>query len=488
MNMKSFGGGAVAVLSIMLLAACVDEEIVYRDRPLFEPPPNGAASFLGYSDEGRKLTVCGNCHAEVQKDWEKTPHASAWAALDETTVKDTCAGCHSVGALGNYVADSIAGYVGTKDSRYADVQCESCHGPGLPHVQNTGGVQPLAPLNVKLDMSTGCGECHRGAFAPFVEEWASSPHGAVPNQASPGGRAECQECHTGENALEAWGANANYAERDTVLNVAGKHLPITCGVCHDPHSANGAAQLRFPVDAPSEETNLCMKCHHKRGTPDPTTFRGPHSPEGPTLLGYGGWWPPNMDFPGDTIIATHGTARNPKLCAGCHVNSYDITLGGKVIGKTTGHLFNATPCVDANGAPTKDQNCALPQRSFRSCTSCHGTENTARALMVAAEADIERIAAQLAATLSRVQPNWRTCYNAGNCPAGSPFNYRDGKYTTAEGAVFNYELALYPGSVVHNPVLVKVLLLESIDQVLQDYNLGTASFSTRSYLQSLSKP
>ncbi len=38
------------------------------------------------------------------------------------------------------------------------------------------------------------------------------------------------------------------------------------------------------------------------------------------LLGQAGWWPPGIEVDGD-IVATHGTERNPRLCATCHVNS-----------------------------------------------------------------------------------------------------------------------------------------------------------------------
>jgi len=40
------------------------------------------------------------------------------------------------------------------------VQCESCHGPGLPHVQNPDASQPLASILAAQDAAAGCGECH----------------------------------------------------------------------------------------------------------------------------------------------------------------------------------------------------------------------------------------------------------------------------------------------------------------------------------------
>src|SRR5690606_26958362 len=95
---------------------------------------------------------------------------------------------------------------------------------------------------------------------------------------SPAGNPSCTSCHTGEGALQMLGVRTTYLEEATVAQ-PDEHLAITCAVCHDPHGSENSAQLRLPIDVPSEEENLCMQCHHKRGIPDPTTFRGPHSPE-----------------------------------------------------------------------------------------------------------------------------------------------------------------------------------------------------------------
>jgi hypothetical protein len=101
-----------------------------------------------------------------------------------------CENCHTVNQLGN-LTESAGGYATTGDERYHNVQCESCHGPGLAHVQNPGDDNiPLAPLAVGLDLTTGCAECHQGAHHPFVEEWSESGHGTA--LASPAGREECE--------------------------------------------------------------------------------------------------------------------------------------------------------------------------------------------------------------------------------------------------------------------------------------------------------
>lgn len=475
--MCRFAVGLLVLIAFTASTGCQDERIVFRDRELFTTPPAAAAGFLGYSDTARNLPVCGNCHVGPNSRWRGTAHADAWATLVANPGRQAfCEACHTVNALGN-PATGDAGYTAVADARYHDVQCESCHGPGLAHVQNPDAdPKPYAPLRVDTMLDVGCGECHTGTHHPFVEEWRASAHGAVPHQASPGGRAECQGCHTGEDALVAWGIRNKYLERDSVLGNATRHLPITCGVCHDPHSAEIPGQLRFPVDIPSEESNLCMKCHHKRGTPDQTTFRGPHSPEGPVLLGYGGWWPPNMQLPGgDTIFATHGSDRNPELCAGCHLVRFTVTdpASGNFQFQATGHLFLATPCLDAQGIPQAGD-CPDNERTYRTCTDagCHGSENVARSLVATAEQRIDLLAQTVHNLLQQIHPNWATCRTNNSCGAGSPFNTADGTFSTAEGAAFNRELALYPGSVVHNPFLVEALLTGSITQLRDDYNVN----------------
>ncbi|NJD09588.1 MAG: hypothetical protein FIB01_03775 [Gemmatimonadetes bacterium] len=159
------------------------------------------------------MTACGNCHMGQQAAWVETAHAGAWETLQGSgQAAEVCEGCHTVGELGNLI-EAKAGWSTTKDPRYYDVQCESCHGPGLQHVSNPSKgtiASVLAPLSAGMTMKTGCVECHNGTHHPYGEEWAKSAHGSVPSAASPGTRAECVECHTGEYALIKFGLNKVY--------------------------------------------------------------------------------------------------------------------------------------------------------------------------------------------------------------------------------------------------------------------------------------
>jgi len=436
-------------------AGCTEEKIVFRDRQLYEELPPGAANFLGYSNEDTGLTVCGNCHVAAQAEWANTRHADAWATLQASGhASSTCEGCHAVSDKGN-AASEQAGWDATQDTRYHDVQCENCHGAGQTHVDNPQATnRPLAQFSLGANADQSCAECHSGVHHPFVEEWAQSAHNHVQDHAA--GNPGCEICHVGTTVLATWGINTNYVEK----NDPDVKVGTTCVVCHDPHNRTNAAQLRFPVDTPNEDTNLCMRCHNRRANPDPSSSRGPHAPEGPTLLGNAGWFAPSFELPPGTIIATHGSDRNPKLCAGCHVNGAEVTDAetGAFVFNSTGHLFAAIPCLDANGVPTAGD-CAVTERSFQSCDNigCH-TQASARSALITAEGRIEVLVGSLEAMIDQI-------------PA-TEFSTTDTRFTTGEGAKFNADLALSPGAIVHNPFLVEALITSSMKQITADYGIA----------------
>lgn len=454
----------LTALGVAVLNGCVDEKIVFQDRELFEEPLTAAGSFLGYTDSATKLTVCGNCHVSTQADWEETAHADAWEGLQSSSSAQAfCEGCHTVGELGNTVTD-VAGYNATGEARYHDVQCESCHGPGLTHVSDPMDSNiPLAPLNVGVDLTQGCGECHAGSHHPFAEEWNLSRHGEGANRPQYRTREGCDACHGGEGALRAWGVNTEYLEQGQ-----GEEIGITCAVCHDPHDPQNPGQLRWAVESRNVDTNLCMKCHQRRAVPDPTSSRGPHSPQGPLLLGENvGWQPPNFAYDDLLIRGTHGSDANERLCATCHVNSYEITDAdsGDHVFSATGHLFKPIPCVDAQGIPTADDSCpkTTTDRTFASCTTsgCHGSEDAALSALLVAQARIAALVTELDDLLALV-------------PA-TEFDSDDPVLTVAEGANFNAGLGDIESSAVHNPFLTEALLTASIDAVMSEYGLPAQS-------------
>lgn len=462
-------------LGLLLFAtgACVDEKIVFREGPPFIAPPAAAANFLGYHNEASGLTTCGNCHVTQQGKWEQTAHADAWATLQATGASQAlCEGCHSVSEQGNAVTATEVGYTSTKDSRYHDVQCESCHGPGLDHVTAPARGQMLASIHADTGaaVTNGCAECHSGVHHPFVEEWRSSRHGR-PQPATFNGatatspevafapRTSCRGCHVGQYVLDAWGVNTNYLEKTGATRLSDSE-GVTCVVCHDPHGSPFTAQLRYAVDAKDTENNLCARCHNRNANPPWSSSRTPfepHAAQGPLVFGSAGWWPPGLQF--DTTASTHGSEANPRLCATCHVQNYNVNdkLTGAFQVTVVGHRFLAIPCVDANGAPTEDQGCQVASRSFKSCSAsgCHSSEASARLAWVNGEADVHTLADLLEVMIDQV-------------PASE---FVAPKVTAGRGATFNLNLARQAGTAAHNPFLVKALLRYSGLALNQTYGI-----------------
>jgi predicted CXXCH cytochrome family protein len=450
----------LCLLAVLVTASCRDERIVYRDRDLLVDIPAGAQGFVGYSNVQAQMTVCGNCHVSQHNQWRETAHASAFPTTGVPATQTLCAECHGVSQVGNDVT-AVGGLPATGDARFHNVQCESCHGPGLDHVRNPDGgtaAQMLARVDAAIAMNGTCTECHSGYHHPYVaDEWEASGHGNV--IASPAGNPSCSGCHEGKAALQAFGVLAPYAEQGQ-----SGHIAITCAVCHDPHRAEHAGQLRYSIGVPDEQQNLCMRCHHKRGGPDfAAQNRGPHSPEGPMLLGEAGWWPPNMQLPpgATTLTTTHGDGNaNPRMCAGCHMQQVQVAgaAPGNLNMTTSSHLFEAIPCLDGQGRPTR-ANCTIDQRTFRTCTTgCHGNENAARSAMITVRLRLDNWNNQLKSQIAQV-------------PA-SELNPNDGRYSTAEGARFNSQLADRSGSAVHNAFLMEALLIGSIQQMQRDYGVN----------------
>jgi hypothetical protein len=492
-----------------ILSGCTDT--VFRDREPFNPPPDAANKFLGYftADEGQ--TTCGNCHVLHQRDWANTAHANAYAVLaGSPDATDACFTCHTVSDKGNATAGP-AGWDVVKDAAYHDVQCESCHGPGEDHVREPDAPEsasnpPLARVGVlgpsgtsdSASVAQSCAACHNQNSGPGVrayEEWAASGHaksiqeedGTFVNDVSP----TCGSCHEGRAALAAWGVTSDYVERGQPGTE--NYLGQTCAVCHDPHGtaldpATGQAiahQLRYPISTPDVNQNLCMKCHQRRSEPDQASSRGPHSPQGPMLLGDAGYKPAGFDPDLQAVATTHGSERNPALCAGCHVNRLegtDVVTGQPAV--SAGHLFLAVPCLDAGGLPdlANPEGCAhdVPSRSWAACTAsgCHGDATTAVSAFTLSEQRLNQLTAQIWNDLNANDVLEAAPTDGGylsdfvNVPP-TEFVTNDGRVSPAEGAQFNVRMLREGGADgshgVHNPFLAEALLRGNIEELRVAY-------------------
>ena len=510
---------AYAVAALALLVSCKD--VVYRDRPPFNPPPDLTNGYLGYYDAAQHQTTCGNCHVGQQADWAQTLHASAWDTVKASAnFNQSCVACHTVNTRGNRPL-ARAGYDTLPVEGYHDVQCESCHGPGYTHVQNPSikANRPLASITVwppeapnaapataadtaKI-VNSSCGACHQAAGPSrnhnFLKEWKSSRHGSLRAGAapsySPAGNATCQPCHEAKGALAAWGITSSYKELGT-----NTLLPQNCVVCHDPHgSAKGAdgkplkGQVRFPIDQAIVEVNLCTKCHNRISAAAPDASRGPHGAQGPVLFGTAGYFPPGSSYDTTAILTSHGSTLNPRLCAGCHVNRLTgVDAGGNQI-SYVGHSFHPLPCYMA-GRPgvvdtTFSNSCAYTSqaRSWQACTNsgCHASADIAVQRLQQISNERNGYIHTLWVDVNHNQTVDAYPTDSGYLARIKAQNPNDLNFTTApyntiltpaKGALFNAQLtgedlSGHPDGShgVHNPFLYRALLQSSIADLLKNY-------------------
>jgi predicted CXXCH cytochrome family protein len=515
MNFRSVSIRTLLLLpaALFVLSACTEDKLVEVpvDRPPFNPPADSINGFLGLYDVATNQTTCGNCHINNQGEWAQTAHADAYEGLVSSGgAQSFCFACHTVSANGNVagLSGEPGGWDVVQSEAYRNVQCESCHGPGLAHVSNPTSTNiPLAYVTV-ADTAASCAACHNGTHHPYVEQWAESGHaiydGATAD--SRGRRDGCRQCHNGRDAITylTGGAPTNYVEE----NDGSFGFSITCAVCHDPHANTNAGQLRRPIDSQDQDANLCSTCHVRSATATPAftiNSRGAHASQGAVYFGEAaGWVPPGFTFNPDNPVYTAHLSRNQRLCAGCHVPNFtttDAATGEEFT--SVGHLFSPNPCKDANGLPT-DGDCAYTAtaRFWTGCvgSGCHTNETEAAGLFNSEKTTIKLLLDNLwsdidkdkvldqtdggvLAAVLRQRPTTVTPATDSThfCCTGTT---KDNSLSVAEGALFNARMlsdSLYDhndGSYgIHNPALYEGLIAGSINAVRSRYGLAPSVVS-----------
>jgi hypothetical protein len=113
---------------------------------------------------------CAQCHKDEYETWKNSRHSHAFVALEEKQrmFDSNCVGCHSLGFRDR-------GFVSVKATpQFANVHCESCHGPGAEHVKApTAGNYKTPPKN------QSCLVCHDRDNSPdfdFEKYWPVIAH------------------------------------------------------------------------------------------------------------------------------------------------------------------------------------------------------------------------------------------------------------------------------------------------------------------------
>ncbi|NOY60245.1 MAG: T9SS type A sorting domain-containing protein [Calditrichaeota bacterium] len=335
-----------------------------------------AGTYVGIEDGN-----CNLCHNGKYTEWQGTGHSSMLKRGLEGTLSSHyasyCIGCHTTGydvdAKNNgfddrefTFPDSL--FPGMYDSmktqfpdamKLANIQCESCHGPGSAHYSDVSDSKMVWSFSADV-----CAWCHdSGTHHVFPEQWDASVHASGKHIYTAGGHyTACTACHNGQGfALAVEGED---------LSAATQRIPITCATCHDPHSDENPHQLRTvaPVtlgnDAVVSQGGLgllCMNCHKSRR--NAAEYTGPnfkysshygphHGPQADMLVAT------NVPTFGKTLPSSPHLVATENACVTCHMAEGHVDAEGNVI-KVGSHSFsmvspdsvdNVKVCEECHGA------------------------------------------------------------------------------------------------------------------------------------------
>jgi hypothetical protein len=437
-----------------------------------------AATFVG-------AQTCALCHSggvvasNTYTPWSQTAHATAFSksidGLDTDHFNKNCISCHSVGfdsainavnggfddiaAQHNWVFPAVLtngnwAAMPQELKNVANVQCESCHGPGSEHAFSLGDTNRISVNFISGD----CAQCHDSlSHHPKTAEWNRSGHAVAPRQTG----ASCVRCHTAEGF-------ARYTAGLTAVSTG--YEAITCAACHDPHDASKPHQLRNvgPITLMDNTTitsggsgMICMNCHMSRrnastyveNTSGSSQF-GPHyGPQTDMLMGV------NAITYGKEIASSAHRESVENSCVACHMQSLS---SGPAYTHAGGHTFK----LSWDGGTTNTT--ADDVKVVGACVSCHGNiasfdlkrqDYDGNGLVEGVQTEVKGLLAKLALLLP---------------PVGTPkasISIAAGWTKQQLRAGYNYRFVTDDGSFgVHNTAYAVGLLKASIADLSDDSN------------------
>lgn len=432
------------------------------------------------------VTQCASCHTDQTDAWLATAHASFFTrAIDGEAGEEFGPEDLHIGTTGfnnrpeanNGGFDDLAAEHGwtfpeilesgnweemvanyAEVAELANVQCESCHGPGSLHVNRT---ETDGDSMIGLGMNFGtCAQCHaEEQFGGIAQEWELSAHADKSAQPFwyPIGEDHlaCVSCHSGVGFIDA---AAGVPQEE----LRADYQVITCAVCHDPHDAENPGQLRiFDSVVLPDGTDVtgagaaatCMTCHNARTDPvavvEGERFSTPHYSTAAELMAGTGAYTWGEVLP----TGTHGFVVE-QTCVGCHMAGApdaEAAEGHAVVG---GHTFSMVSPVDGS------ENVAV-------CQECHeGVESFAFEASGDYDGDgtIETGPDEIAGLIELVG-NEMTAAGVEILEHHPYFNIPEDASTDVKGAVYNYKFATSGGAASHNFVYTVAALQLSYEKL-----------------------
>ncbi len=318
---------------------------------------NGNSGYVGAED-------CASCHSGEYASWNQTDHANMagiaeinasgtfyWVAfpsrvMDQASFIGSCARCHVTGwdsetqtwPNWNSTDPDFAGM-------FLNVQCEVCHGADTMSL----------PVEQRINYTASlCAQCHSGGSHTQYEDWQMSAHNdsLTDLRASSHAGDSCVRCHSVQSFVDYYDFSI-YVERVIgEINLTNPELePITCQLCHNPHSTENEYQLRF-----ENSTELCGSCHTGSHHPQYEVFvEGPHDKAGlecvschgqGTHFAHGGV----SDYFNHTFQLYNTfypyNQTDPIVCSSCHTQTWATSQLGVIQGLTMELIANVTQAID----------------------------------------------------------------------------------------------------------------------------------------------
>lgn len=361
------------------------------DDTLYASTYVGVAGFQGL---GGKFPQCGfvaGCHVEKVAPWCGTGHANIFeegidGKLEGGFYSASCMSCHTTGYDTNPTAinggfDDVAKQVGWKfpnlivpnSTKFADglvkpfpglvplatIGCENCHGPGADHMGNK------ARIDVSLDVGV-CAQCHDAPTQyMIVRQWEPSGHAkmevAIEDNIT---STTCLKCHSGKGFFKFTENRASPG----YSSATDAFYPLTCSVCHDPHSSENPHQLRTVyadsltngfVIPTGRKGQLCMNCHKSRRNAEVYVKKwasnfGPHgNPQTDMYFGRNA-----VQFGDNSLTGLSTHTHLEDACVTCHMREAE----GKSANLLGGHTWKM------NGSDST----GVVVDNTTACKSCHG--------------------------------------------------------------------------------------------------------------------